>query len=64
MPGRTEHTITTPERLRDAVRQIQRDRYSLDEQKIEIGLCCVAAPIFKTSGRVVGSISIVGRTSA
>ncbi len=60
MPRRTKNTITTPAELRAALEQIRKDGYSLDEQEIELGLCCIAAPIFGPGGRVVGGISISG----
>jgi DNA-binding IclR family transcriptional regulator len=60
MPLLTKNTITSPAGLRSAIEQIRRDGYSLDQQEIELGLCCMAAPIFNAEGKVVGGISIAG----
>lgn len=60
MPALTPNTITTPKALRVVLESIRKNGYSLDEQEIEIGLCCVAAPIFGVGGKVVGGISISG----
>lgn len=60
MPALTANTITTPRDLRAAIERIRAQGYSLDQEEIEVGLCCLAAPIFGVGGKVVGGISISG----
>ncbi len=48
------------------LRELQRIRklgYAVDNQQVEQGLCCVAAPIFDKQGHPVASISISGSSS-
>lgn len=56
----TPYTITDPDRLVAQLSEIRRTGIALDHQEIEVGLCCVAAPIFGTGGQVVGAVSIAG----
>jgi DNA-binding IclR family transcriptional regulator len=54
----TENTIVEPEKLRAELASIRAKGYAIDDEEIEIGLRCVAAPIRDHSGRVVASISV------
>lgn len=56
----TQNTITNHELLKEHFSQIRRQGYSIDNEEIEIGLRCIAAPIFNYTGRVIGAISIAG----
>ncbi len=56
----TEHTITDKDRLAEHLHTIRQRGYSIDDQEIEIGLRCVAAPIFDASGRALAAISLSG----
>ncbi|MDR0621961.1 MAG: IclR family transcriptional regulator [Deltaproteobacteria bacterium] len=56
----TKYTITTPEKLRKCIEKIRQNGYSYDDQEIEIGLCCLAVPLFGFDGKVVGGLSISG----
>ncbi|MET8988834.1 IclR family transcriptional regulator [Nonomuraea wenchangensis] len=60
LPVRTVHTIGTVERLRNELARIRRTGYSLDNEELEAGLRCVAAPVFSPEGGVDASISISG----
>lgn len=59
----TAHTITEPEALRAELAEIRKSGLGFDRQEIEIGLCCLAAPVFDASGKCVASISISGPTT-
>jgi len=59
----TENTITDPGELEQELARIRRAGYALDNEEIEVGLRCVAAPIFAPSGTVVAAISVSGPTS-
>lgn len=62
LPVRTVHTVGTVERLHTELARIRRTGYSLDNEELEAGLRCVAAPIFSPEGVVDASISISGPT--
>lgn len=57
-PPRTPRTLATVEDLlADLVRT--RDRgWSLDDEENELGVVCVGAPVFGSSGKVLGAVSI------
>lgn len=59
----TANTITSWEVLRRELANIRRDGYAVDNEEVEVGLRCVAAPIFDHTGSVVAAISISGPTS-
>jgi IclR family KDG regulon transcriptional repressor len=54
----TENTITEPEKLRAELQSIRARGYAIDDEEIEVGLRCVAAPIRDHSGQVVAAISV------
>ncbi|NLH83488.1 MAG: IclR family transcriptional regulator [Phyllobacteriaceae bacterium] len=56
----TEFTITDPVALDRHLAEIRALGYAVDDQEREIGLRCVAAPIFNARGQVVAAISVSG----
>lgn len=56
----TPNTITDREALAAELRLVRRNGYAVDNEEIELGLKCVAAPIRDSSGRVVAAVSISG----
>ncbi len=56
----TAHTITDRDSLLAELARIRKAGISFDREEMEIGLQCVAAPIFDSSGKVVAAISISG----
>jgi DNA-binding IclR family transcriptional regulator len=56
----TNRSITSRDRLLDAIDWIRHDGYATDDEELEIGLRCVAAPVFDRSGTVVAAISVSG----
>jgi len=54
----TENTITSPERLFDELASIRTRGYAIDDEEIEVGLRCVAAPIRDHTGQVTAAISV------
>lgn len=56
----TEKTIVDQNQILEELNSIQERGYATDDEEIEMGLFCVAAPIFDFSGRVVGSVSTAG----
>lgn len=60
LPRRTENTITDPENLEGVLKTVLQKGYAYDQEETETGICCVAAPINNTSGKVVAAMSISG----
>ncbi|MBN9316820.1 MAG: IclR family transcriptional regulator [Devosia sp.] len=59
----TRHTITDPDRLVAQIDEIRARGYAVDDEEIEEGLRCVAAPIRDHSGSVIAAVSISGPTT-
>jgi len=57
MPELTPNTITTLDALADELERVREQGYAYDNEETLIGLCCVAAPIYDSTGSVVASIS-------
>jgi IclR family transcriptional regulator, KDG regulon repressor len=53
----TQNTITTYNRLKDELNRIARYGFAYDNEEIEIGLKCAAAPVF-ADNRVVAALSV------
>ncbi len=56
----TDYTLTNSQDLKDNLREIRERGYSIDEQEHELGIRCVACPVFDHRGSVVAGISIAG----
>lgn len=59
----TPKTITDPDALRRELVTVRQARVAYDLEESQLGLFCVAAPIFARTGRVVGALSVTGATS-
>ncbi len=60
LKARTRHTITRRSELKSELAQIRTRGFAIDEEELEEGLKCVAAPVQNYSGRVVAAVSIAG----
>jgi len=56
----TPYTITDKEKLKAHLAAIREQGYALDNEEIELGLKCVAAPIYDHQCKVIASISCAG----
>jgi IclR family KDG regulon transcriptional repressor len=56
----TEHTITSKEALKKELIAIKEKGYALDKEEFEVGLICVAIPIFNKNNEVIASLSASG----
>ena len=56
----TVNTITVKEKLIEELRNIRIKGYAFDDEEIELGLRCIAAPIFNKTGYPIAAISISG----
>lgn len=59
----TEHTITDKAKLLEHLAGIRQKALSIDNQEIELGLMCLAAPIFNAECAPAAAISISGPTT-
>lgn len=56
----TEHTISDRDRLRQELLEAKQNGYACDNEELEDGLCCYAAPIFDYSDYPAAAISVSG----
>lgn len=56
----TDHTVPSPEKLREELEQIRKSGYAVDREELEYGLVCVAVPVADKSGRTLAAISCSG----
>ena len=47
MRKQTENTITSRRRLMEELAKIRAQGYATEEEELQVGLCCVAAPVFE-----------------
>ncbi len=60
IPRFTPHTVADRKALLDELADIRRRGVAYDREEFEIGLRCLAAPIFNHKGKVVAAISFSG----
>jgi DNA-binding IclR family transcriptional regulator len=56
----TQRTITNPVVLKGHLQQVIEKRYAIDDEEFNIGIRCVAAPIYNKQKKLIGSIGISG----
>jgi IclR family KDG regulon transcriptional repressor len=56
----TPHTLTDPNRLLKNLEQIRSQGYALDDEEFDLGVRCIAAPVFDFRGKAVASFGISG----
>lgn len=59
----TRNTITDMAALRAELAKIRAQSYAMDNEEIEEGLRCVAAPVRNHTGKVVAAMSVAGPSS-
>ena len=59
----TENTLTTPEEIKQELAATRAQGYAKDEEEHELGIRCVAAPVFNHLGEVPYAISVTGPTT-
>jgi DNA-binding IclR family transcriptional regulator len=55
-----EHTIVSPERLKQELARTRALGYAVDDEEEELGGRCVGAPVWDRDGRVVAAVSVAG----
>ena len=63
LQGFTPRTITSAEQLRAELEIARQQGFALDDEERELGVCCVAAPIFDRFGHCLAALSISGPTA-
>jgi DNA-binding IclR family transcriptional regulator len=63
LPARTPHTISSPDALHTELERVRAQGYAIDDQENEPGVCCVGAPVFDYTTKVIGAISVSGPAS-
>ena len=58
LPAATDNTITDPAQFLREIDRVRAQGFAVDDEEIEIGVRCVAAPIFDHTGRPVAAVSI------
>jgi IclR family acetate operon transcriptional repressor len=59
----TPSTLVTIAALEEDFARIRARGYALDEEEHEVGVGCIAAPVFDEAGRPVAAISVSGPTT-
>lgn len=59
----TKHTLVDKEQFKEHLKQCRKLGYAEDNEEREIGLTCVAAPIYNHMHKPIGAISISGPSS-
>ncbi len=63
LEAHTSNTITSAKDLLIELKQIREKEYALDMEELELGLICIAIPVFNKNKEVVASISVSGPSS-
>lgn len=63
LPAKTVHTLTGRDRLYEELDRSRELGYAMDNEEIDIGLSCIAFPVFRQNGMPGFSISMSGATS-
>ncbi|MCX5803734.1 MAG: IclR family transcriptional regulator [Proteobacteria bacterium] len=56
----TDNTITNEKSLKAQLARVRKQGYAIDNEEIEIGLKCIAAPITDSKGNIIAAISVAG----
>lgn len=58
----TSTTITSPETMKNEIQRVREQGYAFDDEELDLGVRCIAAPIRDYTRRIIGAISISGPT--
>ena len=54
----TERTVTSVEKLKQVLRLVHRNGYSIVDQELELGLRSMAVPIQNSTGKIVAALNV------
>ncbi|MBO4837199.1 MAG: IclR family transcriptional regulator [Clostridia bacterium] len=63
LPAATPHTVTTKDALKREIETCLERGYAIDDEEIEVGMRCLAAPVYDTENRIIAAISVSGPAS-
>ena len=63
LPRLTPHTIATYEEMEFELEKIGKNGYAIDDEECEIGVRCIAAPIYDYQQKIVAVVSLSGPIS-
>jgi DNA-binding IclR family transcriptional regulator len=58
LPAQTKNAIANATSFMSEVRSVRERGYAFDLEENEIGICCVAAPIFDARGKAIAAVSL------
>jgi len=56
----TSHTITDRDQFKLHLKKVAEQGYAIDNEELDVGVCCVGAPIRDYTRRIIGAISVSG----
>lgn len=59
----TESTITAPAAFRKELIRVKQKGYSIDDEEEELGVRCLAVPVFNPLGELIAALSVTGTTA-
>jgi IclR family transcriptional regulator, KDG regulon repressor len=59
----TENTIVEYSRLADHLELVRKSGYAMDNEEFDLGVRCIAVPIFDFRGKIIGAMGISGPSS-
>lgn len=59
----TNYTIDNREALLKEIEKVKSCGFACDNQELEIGLHCVAVPVYSTDGEIIAALSLSGKSS-
>ena len=59
----TTHTLTSPEKLRDAIARVRLQGYAIVDQEFELGLRTISVPLKNYRGEVLAAMNVSAQTS-
>ncbi len=60
---KTEKTVVDAERIKKEIQKIREQGYATDDEEVEVGGRCVAAPLKNKQGDIIAAISVMGPTT-
>jgi DNA-binding IclR family transcriptional regulator len=60
LPKITENTITRFRDLERELKQVKKNGYAFDDQEMRMGVCRIAAPVYRGSGNVTACLGVAG----
>ena len=63
LKARTPHSITSRERFHRELARVRSQGYAVDDEENSLGVRCIAAPVFDSTGEIAGAVGVSATTS-